>query len=180
LASLRLEGTTEVWWEGKLQEHIQNNDKILFSWSEFKVALRKQFYPLEYRQKTIMEWKYPSQGKGQSVQDFNKEFRKKELSLNISLHSTQTLLKYIGALHSYIRHTPLLLNPTNFDEVCVQVVHLESKGNDAKDGPSKEFSQKKGSKNKGKEKWVASIKKEEAKPTCTHFKKRVLIKVGCH
>jgi hypothetical protein len=171
LASLRLEGTMLIWWEGKLQEGIQKSGKILSSWSEFKAALRKQFYPLAYRQKEIMEWKYLRQGKGQSVQDFTEEFRKKALALNISLHSTETLLKYIGALHSYIRHTLLLLNPTDFDEVCVQVVHLESRGKDTKDGSSKEFSQQKGSKNKGKEKQVATVKKEEANLTCTHCKK---------
>ena len=95
------------------------------------------------------------------MRDFTKEFRKKALALNISLHSTKTLLKYIGALHSYIFHTLLLSNPTNFDEVCVQAVHLESRGEDAKYGSSKDFSQQKGSKNKGKEKHVATINKEE-------------------
>jgi hypothetical protein len=75
-------------------------------------------------------------------------------------------------LHSYIRDSLILLNPTNFDEVCVQVVHLESRGKDAKDGFSKEFSQQKGSKNKGKEKQVATVKKEESNLTCTDHKKR--------
>jgi hypothetical protein len=48
---------------------------------------------------------------------------------------------------------------------------LSPRGENAKDGSSKEFSQQKGSKNKGKEKQVATIKKEEAKLTCTHCKK---------
>ena len=68
LASLHLEGTTLIWWEGKLQEHIQKSRNILSSWSEFKVGLRKQFYPLAYQRKAIMEWQYQIQGKGQSVQ----------------------------------------------------------------------------------------------------------------
>jgi len=68
-------------------------------------------------------------------------------------------MKYIGALHSYICNTLLLLNPPNFDEVCVQVVHLESKGKDYKNGSSKQFSQQKGSNNKGKENHVATLKR---------------------
>jgi hypothetical protein len=64
-----------------------------------------------------------------------------------------------------------LLNPTNFDEVCVQVVHIESKGKDTKYGSSKEFAQQKGSKNRGKEKHVAIVKKEEVNLTCTYCKK---------
>jgi hypothetical protein len=50
------------------------------------------------------------------------------LALNIPLDSYETLMKYIGALHSYIRHTLLLFNPTSLDEVCVQATHLESRG----------------------------------------------------
>jgi hypothetical protein len=50
LASLFLEGTSLIWWEVKLQEGIQKSNNILSYWSEFKVALRKQFYPLAYRQ----------------------------------------------------------------------------------------------------------------------------------
>jgi hypothetical protein len=39
--------------------------------------------------------------------------------LGVDLSSQETLLKYIGALHSYLRHTILMFNPSNLDEVCV-------------------------------------------------------------
>jgi len=55
LASLHIEGIMLVWREGKLKEGIQKSGKILSSWSEFKAALRKHFYPLAYRKKEIME-----------------------------------------------------------------------------------------------------------------------------
>jgi hypothetical protein len=56
---------TLIWWEG-----IQKSGKIPSSWLKFKAALRKQFSPLAYRQKSIMEWKYLRQGKGESEKDF--------------------------------------------------------------------------------------------------------------
>jgi hypothetical protein len=50
--------------------------------------------------------------------------------LGIHLYTQETLLKYIGGLHSYLKHTILMLNTSNFDEVCVQDIHIESsKGN---------------------------------------------------
>ena len=50
--------------------------------------------------------------------------------MGILLYTQETLLKYIGGLHSYLKHTILMLNPSNFDEVCVQAIHIESsKGN---------------------------------------------------
>jgi hypothetical protein len=127
LDSLQLEGTALVWWERKLQD-ISKCGNLLSSWSEFKSAIRKQFYPLGYLHKAMMEWKNLRQSKGQTIQSFTEEFMKKSLALNIPLDSYETLMKYIGALHSYIRHTLLLFNPTNIYEVCVQSTHLENRG----------------------------------------------------
>jgi hypothetical protein len=66
-----------------------------------------------------MEWQTLRQSKGQTVQSFTKEFRKKSLALNIPLYSYETLMKYIGALHSYIRHTLLFFNHTSLEKICV-------------------------------------------------------------
>ena len=57
-----------------------------------------------------------------------KSLEKRALMLGISLDSLETLLKYIGGLHSYMRHTILTFNPTSIDEVSVQDTHLEARG----------------------------------------------------
>jgi len=49
------------------------------------------------------------------------------LILGISLDSPETILKYIGGLHSYMRHTILMFNPTSIDEVFVQDTHLQAR-----------------------------------------------------
>jgi hypothetical protein len=77
----------------------------------------------------MMEWKTLRQSKGQTIQSFTEEFRKKSLALKIPLDSYETLMKYIGTLQSYICHAFLLFNPTSLDEVCVQSTHLENRGN---------------------------------------------------
>ena len=59
------------------------------------------------------------------MQEFTQVFRKKALALDIPLNTCETLLKYIGSLHSYLRHTLVMFKPTNFDEVCVQAIHIE-------------------------------------------------------
>lgn len=124
-----------------------------------------------------MEWKYLRQGKGQNVQIFTKEFRKQALKLGISLDSPKIITKYIGALHSYIRHSLLLFEPTIIDASSVNAIHLESRGkNDKEEQPKKSsFKRHNGKfkgKGKGKEKKAATTKKEEgAKPSCTHCKK---------
>ena len=66
--------------------------------------------------------------KGQNVQVYTQEFRRRALLIGVDLQSQYTFLKYIGGLHSYLRHTILMFNPTSLDEVCVQATHLEARG----------------------------------------------------
>jgi hypothetical protein len=35
---------------------MKKHGKILISWNDFIVAIKKQFYPLAYKQKSTMEW----------------------------------------------------------------------------------------------------------------------------
>lgn len=72
----------------------------------------------------MMRWKNLRQAKGQNVQSYTQEFHKQALILSIPLDAEETLMKYIGGLHIYIRHTILILNPTKLDEVCVQATHI--------------------------------------------------------
>jgi hypothetical protein len=137
-------------------------------------VIRKQFYPFGYLHKTMMEWKNLRQSKGQTVQSFTEEFRKKPLALNIPLDSYETLMKYIGALHSYIHHTFLLFNPTSLDEVCVQANHLENRGKHVQEDPTKKPSNiphKTFKKFKRKDKNTTIVMREGEKSSCTHCKK---------
>jgi hypothetical protein len=83
-------------------------------------------------------------------------------------------MKYIDTLHSYIRHTFLLFNPTSLDKVCVQVTHLENRGTHVQEDPTKKPSNlphNPFNKFKRKDKKTATIKREEGKLSFTHCKK---------
>jgi hypothetical protein len=56
LASLRLAGTTLIWWQSKLQNVMQQVGNVFPSWKDFVFSLRKQFYPLGYKEKALIEW----------------------------------------------------------------------------------------------------------------------------
>jgi hypothetical protein len=108
------------------------------------------------------------------VQIFTQEFRRRALVLGVDLSSQETLLKYIGALHCYLRHTILMFNPSNLDEVCVQTTHLEARGrNETHEGNKKPFSHG----DKGKRKFKGNgknnvvVKKEGEKFACKHCSK---------
>lgn len=107
------------------------------------------------------------QGKGQTIQEYTHEFRKKAIALNVPLYTQDTLLKYIGGLHSYLRHSILVLNPCNLDEVSVQATHLESRGKGS--FIDNDNSIKKHSKvvETGKGKKTTIVKKND-KLSCTH------------
>jgi hypothetical protein len=180
LASLRLEGATLIWWEAKTQEDMKKHGKVLSSWNDFVVAIRRQFYPLAYMQKAIMDWQNFRQAKGKNVQSYTQEFRKRALILGIDLSSQDTLLKYIGGLHSYLRHTILMFNPTKLDEVCVQATHLEARGKNVSEETSEssfESGEKGKGKFKGKGKKNVTIKMEKEKSHVNIVPKRAMMKI---
>eukprot|EP00253_Pinus_taeda_P035413 PITA_35413 len=122
----------------------------------------------------MMSWQTLQQLKGKSMQGYTQEFRKRALIFGISLDSPKTLLRYIGGLHSYMRHTILMFNTTSIDEVSVQATHLEARGkngNPKVGGPSQPTVSKR--KEKRKQKWKArkANTAQKSKASCTHCKK---------
>ena len=107
-----------------------------------------------------MNWQSFRQLKGQSVQEYTQEFRRRALLLGVDLQSQVTFLKYIGGLHNYLIYTILMFNPTSLDEVCVQATHLEARGKNT-------FNVNEGSDLKGKgRKRIANSRKEKGKLFC--------------
>jgi hypothetical protein len=126
LASLHLEGTTLIWWQSKMQHGTQQVGKIFLSWHDFISTLRKQLYPLEYKEKALIEWQILKLRKGQSVQQYTDEFCKMALMFDIPLTTQETLMKYIGGSLAYIRNIVFMFGPTNLDEVYVQAMYIEA------------------------------------------------------
>lgn len=90
------------------------------------------------------------------------------------MDSPETLLKYIGGLHSYLRCTILMFSPISLDDVSVQVTHLEAKAKNVTEDVGKsskpiEIKNKDKKKLKWKEKKTNTLKKD--KPSRTHCKK---------
>lgn len=111
-----------------MQKGNTKSSNLLSSWSSFISALKDQFYHVGYKQREFMDWKYLRQGKGENVQSFTEKFQKQSLNLDILLDAPETVTKYIGALHSYIRHSLLLFEPTTIDEASIKAIHLEIRG----------------------------------------------------
>ena len=53
-------------------------------------------------QQAIMSWHNFRQLKGQTVQSYTQEFRKRDLMFVIPLDTQETFIKYLGGLHSYL------------------------------------------------------------------------------
>jgi hypothetical protein len=108
-----------------LQNGTQQVGNAFPSWQVFVYALRKQFYPLGYKEKALIEWKGFKLRKGKTFQEYTDEFHKMALMLDIPLHTQETLMKYIGVLPTHIRNTIFMFVPTNIDEVSVQETYIE-------------------------------------------------------
>jgi hypothetical protein len=169
LASLRLAGRTLIWWQSKLQNGTQQVGNVFPSWKDFIFALRKQFYPLGYKEKDLIECQGLKLRKGQTVQEYTNEFRKMELMLNIPLHTQETLMKYIEGLPAHICNIVFMFGPTNLDEVFVQTTYIEA--GKTRVGVSGKSSSRKEDKRKGNGKKENSMTRREEKLSCKHCKK---------
>jgi hypothetical protein len=47
---------------------MQQVGNVFPSWQFFVSSLRKKFYPLGYKEKDLIEWKWPKLRKGQTMQ----------------------------------------------------------------------------------------------------------------
>ena len=65
-----------------------------------------------------------------------------------------------------------MFNPTNLDEVCVQAMHIDSKGKSVHDFSSAKSNQVKEGKVKGKGKHAITMKKGDERCTCLHCRKK--------
>jgi hypothetical protein len=169
LASLRRVGTTLIWWQSKLQNATQQVGNVFPSWQVFISALRKQFYHLGYKEKSLIEWQALKLTKGQIVQEYTDGFRKMALMLDIPLHNQETLMKYIIGLPVHIRNTVFMFRPTHLNEVSVQMTYIEARK--TRVGVSRESSSRKEDKRKWNGKKKNLVVRKEEKPSCKHCKK---------
>jgi hypothetical protein len=109
-----------------LQNGTQQVGNVFPSCQVFVSALRKQFFPLGYKEKDLIEWKGLKLRKGQTVQEYTNDFPNMALMLDIPLHTQENLMKYIGGLHAHIRNIIFMFGPTNLDEVSVQETYIEA------------------------------------------------------
>ena len=90
------------------------------------------------------------------------------------MDSPKTLLRYIGGLHSFLKHTICIFNPTSLDDVSVQSTHLESTGKNENPDvgkSSKSFENQNKGKKKLKWKEMKTNTLTKDKPSCTHCNK---------
>ena len=57
-----------TWWESKIQQDLRKNGKIISVWKTFR------------------------QAKGQSIQEYTHEFRKRAIALNVALDTQENIL----------------------------------------------------------------------------------------
>jgi hypothetical protein len=169
LALLRLAGTTLIWWQSKLQNGTQQVGNVFPSWQVFVSSLRKKFYPLGYKENSLIEWQDLKLRKGQIVQEYTDGFCKMALMLDIPLHTQETLMKYIGGLPTHIHNIVFMFGPTNIDEFFVQETYIE--GGKRGDGVSGESSSRKEDERRWNGKKENSVARKEEKPSCKNCKK---------
>jgi hypothetical protein len=149
------------------QNGMQQVGNVFRSFQSFISTLRKQFYPLGYKEKVLIECQSLKLRKGQIMQEYTDGFQKMELMLVIPLHTQETLMKYIGGLPAHIRNTIFMFGPIDVDEFSVQVTYIE----EGEAGVSWESSSRKEDKRKWQGKKENAVERKDENPSCKNWKK---------
>ena len=62
-----------------MQIDLVQKGKVISSRDKFTKAIRNQLYPWTHTQTTMIEWKHLRHGKGQNIQAYTQELKKKAL-----------------------------------------------------------------------------------------------------
>ncbi|KAF6144007.1 hypothetical protein GIB67_017615 [Kingdonia uniflora] len=86
-------------FDGSVDAEKLDNGSL--SWKEFKVLVRKQFYPIGYGQERWYKWHNLHQKFEQSVQEYTTAFHNQALVLDIDVDEYEVFMKYTGADFGY-------------------------------------------------------------------------------
>jgi hypothetical protein len=103
------------------------------------------------------------------LQEYTDGFHKRALMLDITLHTQETLMKYIGGLPAHIHNIVFMFGPANIDEISFQATYIEV--GKTRVGVLRESSSRKEDKRKWNGKKENSMARKEEKPSCKHCKK---------
>jgi hypothetical protein len=96
-----------------LQHGTQQLGNVFPSWQDFIFSLRKQFYPLGYKEKALIEWQSLKLRKEQLVQEYTDEFRKMALMFEEIEHKNIRTRRLAEKASSHNSQHCIHLNHTN-------------------------------------------------------------------
>jgi hypothetical protein len=99
---LKLEGHALKWWESDAVRKELGNEPLVTDWQVLKDMIKSQFYLIGYEETQQIIWNYFRQRLGQSMQEFTKELRKREICIQL-----------------------VLFIPKKIDEAIIQAQYLE-------------------------------------------------------
>lgn len=77
-----------------VESYQKRYDITELTWKEFKMILRKQFYPIDYEEERWCKWQHFRQRFGQIVQEYTTEFHNQAMVLDMDVNDYDVFMKY--------------------------------------------------------------------------------------
>ncbi|KAF6139957.1 hypothetical protein GIB67_023053 [Kingdonia uniflora] len=101
-------------------------DKSL-SWKEFKILVRKQYYPIGYEQERWFKWYHLRQKHGKSIQEYTMTFHNQALGFDIDVDEYKVFMKYMVGLSESIRRELKLFIVAYIEDATVKAIVIDGK-----------------------------------------------------
>lgn len=89
--------------------------------------MRKQFYPIGYKEEQRYQWPHFKQRFGQTVQEYITEFHNQALALDIDENNYEVFMKYIGRLADYIQKELKFFTVEIIGDATMKAISIKAK-----------------------------------------------------
>jgi hypothetical protein len=118
---VKMESHALIWWNAYVQSRGFQN----LAWDGFKTLVRKQFYPVGYREARWRKWLFLKQYSEHTVQEYTTEFKRCALLLGVPMEDPDVFTKYMAGLNDQVRGYLKMYPILDIDDACEKGTTVE-------------------------------------------------------
>lgn len=122
-ARLKISSHGLTWWKS-YQRRYNVSDLTM---KNFKILLRKQFYPVGYEEEIWYKWQHYKQRFGLTVQEYTTKFHNQVMVLDIDVNDYDVFMKHTGGLANCIHKELKLFIVESIEDATVKFISIEAK-----------------------------------------------------
>ena len=126
LASIQFSDYALIWWEQLVMNRRLNRERLIESWAEMKVVMKKRFVPSHYYRALYKKLQGLEQG-NQSVEEYYQEMKKAMVRANVEEDPNETMERFMQGLNQDIADLVVPYKYINMEHLIYTAIRMEKR-----------------------------------------------------